>query len=162
MRQRLIKGAVAGLVLAGTVLGLAASPVSAGRAGGDHKIAVGVVVMDGAQENPAADPDGKGIFAYVAFKDQFCYFISARDIDPPVAAHIHVGAAGVNGPIIVGLELPDPVGADCITAEQDETLNSTMVLTQGELDAIIANEAGYYANVHTATFPAGAIRGQLR
>jgi len=37
-----------------------------------------------------------------------------------------------------------------------------MVLTQEELDAIIANEAGFYANVHTAPFPAGAIRGQLR
>jgi hypothetical protein len=162
MRHRLTKGVVAGLVLAGAVLGLVASPASAGRSGGDLKFAVGFVGMDGAQENPAADPDGRGIFAYVAFKDQFCYVITAKDIDPPIAAHIHVGAAGVNGPIVVGLELPDPIGADCITAEQDESLNSTMVLTQGELDAIIANEAGYYANVHTAPFPAGAIRGQLR
>ena len=61
-----------------------------------------------------------------------------------------------------GLELPDPVSADCITAEPHSSLDSPMVLTQEELDAIIANEAGYYANVHTATFPAGAIRGQLR
>jgi hypothetical protein len=162
MRHRLTKGVVAGLVLAGAVLGLVASPASASRSGGDHKIAVGFVRMDGAQENPAADPDGHGHFAYVAFKDQLCYFITAADIDPPLAAHIHVGAAGVNGGIIVGLQLPDPVGHDCITAEPDESLNSTMVLTQGELDAIIANEAGYYANVHTAPFPGGAIRGQLR
>jgi CHRD domain len=162
MRHRLGKGVVAGLVLAGAVLGLVASPASAGRADGDLKIAVGFVRMDGAQENPPADPDGSGHFAYVAFGDQLCYIITARNIDPPVAAHIHVGAAGVNGPIVVGLQLPDPIGADCITAEQDESLNSAMVLTQGELDAIIANEAGYYANVHTAPFPAGAIRGQLR
>jgi hypothetical protein len=162
MRHRLTKGVVAGLVLAGAVLGLVALPASASRSGGDHKFAVGLVRMDGAQENPPADPDGSGHFAYVAFKDQFCYIITAKDIEPPLAAHIHVGAAGVNGPIVVGLQLPDPVGADCITAEQDETLNSPMVLTQGELDAIIANEAGYYANVHTASFLGGAIRGQLR
>ncbi len=161
MRHRLTKGVVAGLVLAGSVLGLVASPASASRSGDDHNIAFGIVRMDGQQENPAADPDGHGHFAFVAFKDQLCYVITARDIDPPLAAHIHVGARGVNGPIVVALQVPDPIGHDCITAEPDESLNSTMVLTQGELDAIIANKAGYYANVHTAPFPAGAIRGQL-
>jgi hypothetical protein len=162
MRHRLGKGVVAGLVLAGAVLGLVASPASARTTGDDHKIAFNIVRMVGANENPPADPDGSGIFAYVAFKDQFCYVITARNIDPPIAAHIHVGAAGVNGPIVVPLQLPDPIAADCITAEQDESLNSTMVLTQGELDAIIDNPAGFYANVHTAPFPAGAIRAQLR
>jgi len=88
--------------------------------------------------------------------------LTARNIDPPVASHIHSGAAGVNGPIVVMLDVPDPVGHGCITAEQDESLNSIEVLTQSELDAIIADEAGFYANVHTATFPGGAIRGQLR
>jgi hypothetical protein len=161
MRHRLGKGVVAGLLLAGAVLGVVASPASASRTGGSHQIAFGIVRMDGQQENPAADPDGRGHFAFIAFGDKLCYVITARDIDPPLAAHIHVGAAGVNGPIVVGLELPDPIGADCITAEQDESLNSTMVLTQSELDAIIANKAGFYANVHTAPFPAGAIRGQL-
>ena len=62
----------------------------------------------------------------------------------------------------MALELPDPVAADCITAEPDPALNSNDVLTQGELDAIIADEAGFYANVHTGPFPGGAIRGQLR
>ena len=162
MRHRVGKGVVAGLVLAGAVLGLVASPASASRTDGSHQIAFNIVRMVGANEVPPADPDGSGIFAYIAFKDHLCYVITARNIDPPIAAHIHTGAAGVNGPIVVALQVPDPIGADCITAEQDESLNSTMVLTQGELDAIIANEAGYYANVHTAPFPAGAIRGQLR
>lgn len=160
MRNRLIKG-VAALITAGAVLGFVASPVSADR-GGSHKLAVGVVRLDGNQEVSPADPDGRGTFVYVAFGDKLCYVLTARNIDPPIASHIHSGAAGVNGPIVVMLDVPDPVGHGCITAEQDESLNSIAVLTQSELDAIIADEAGFYANVHTATFPGGAIRGQLR
>ena len=33
--------------------------------------------------------------------------------------------------------------------------------SDADLDAIIANPAGYYVNIHTEDFPAGAIRGQL-
>jgi len=161
VRKRLIRGTVVVLITAGAVFGVLASPAAAGGHG-SHDIAVGAVRLDGGQEVPPADPDGRGRFAYVAFGDRLCYLLTARRVDPPVAAHIHVGPAGVNGPIVVGLEVPDPVSLDCITAEPDESLNSPMVLTQGELDAIIADESGYYANVHTAPFPAGAIRGQLR
>jgi len=162
MRSRLIAGPIAALVFAGAVLAFVASPASAGDDDLSHNIAVGNVRLSGDQEVPPADPDGFGRFRYFAAGDQLCYILTAFRIDPAAAAHIHVGAAGVNGPIVVGLELPDPVAADCITAEPDSTLNSPMVLTQEELDAIIANEAGYYANVHNAPFPAGAIRGQLR
>jgi hypothetical protein len=162
MRSRLIAVPIAALVLAGAVMAVVASPVSAEDDDQPHSIAVGRVRLSGDQEVPAADPDGFGRFTYIAAGDKLCYILSAFNVDPPVAAHIHVGAAGVNGPIVVALELPDPVSAACITAEPDSSLNSAMVLTQEELDAIIANEAGYYANVHTAPFPAGAIRGQLR
>src|SRR4029077_20743919 len=90
----------------------------------------GGVLLSGAQEVPPADPDGFGRFAYVAFGNKLCYVLTAFKVDTPVMAHIHMGPVGVNGPIVVALELPDPVAAACITAEPDESLNSTMVLTQ--------------------------------
>jgi len=161
MRQRLAIGLVALLVLAvGAAVTATAYP--AGADDRDHEFAAGVVRLSGSQEVPPADPDGRGTFAYIAVEDVLCYAMTARNIDPPIAAHIHVAPAGVNGPIVVALQLPDPFAADCIRAEPDESLNSPDVLTQGELDAIIANPAGYYTNVHTAPFPGGAIRGQLR
>jgi hypothetical protein len=155
-------GSIAALVFAGAMSAVMASPASAGGDDDSHNIAVGSVRLTGEQEVPAADPDGFGRFSYIAAGDQLCYVLSAFKIDPPLAAHIHAGAAGVNGGIVVMLDVPDHVSAACITAEPDSSLNSIMVLTQEELDAIIANEAGYYANVHTAPFPGGAIRGQLR
>ena len=160
MRNRLIKGSIATLVAAGAVLGLAASPVPAG-ATDSHKFAANIIQLNGQNENPPADPDGKALMAYVAFGNHFCYAWAAKDIDPPLAAHIHAGAAGVNGGIVVMLQVPDPAAHECITAVPDDTPNTIMVLTQSELDAIIDNPAGFYANVHTAPFPAGAIRGQL-
>ena len=162
MRIRRTAGPLVVLALAAAMV-LGPSPAGAGStADGTHSIALGSVPMEGSQEVPAADPDGFGRFRYLAAGDTFCYVLTAFRIEPAALAHIHVAPAGANGPIVVGLELPDPVSADCITAEPDSSLNSAMVLTQEELDAIIANEAGFYANVHNATFPAGAIRGQLR
>jgi CHRD domain len=159
MRSRFIAGSIAALAFVGTTFAFTASPVSAG--GHARDAAVGNVKLNGANEVPAADPDGRGRFLFVAAGDHLCYIFTAKNIDPPLAAHIHTGAAGVNGGIVVMLMVPDPVSAECITAVADESMNSTAVLTQGELDAIIANPAGFYANVHTAPFPAGAIRGQL-
>jgi hypothetical protein len=150
-------------LVAATVLAL--SPAGSGASPSDHSqsIAVGSVRLSGSQEVPPTTSQGFGRFSYFAGGDILCYVLTAFGLgEAPVAAHIHVAPAGVNGPIVVGLELPDPISADCITAEPDSSLNSAMVLTQEELDAIIANEAGYYTNVHTATFPGGAIRGQLR
>ncbi|HET6951362.1 MAG TPA: CHRD domain-containing protein [Acidimicrobiales bacterium] len=160
MRQRLLVGPIL-LALVGALVTVTAAPAGAG--GGDHEFAAGVVRLSGSQEVPGpGDPDGFGRFGYFAKGDQLCYFLTAHKIDPAAAAHIHAGAAGVAGGIVVGLEVPDPQSAACITAVPGGVPNTDGVLSQADLDAIIANPAGFYANVHNAAFQAGAIRGQLR
>ncbi len=42
------------------------------------------------------------------------------------------------------------------------TYSGTRIVTQAEIDAILANPSGFYINVHTTDFPGGAIRGQLQ
>ena len=109
-------------------------------------------VMTGAQENPAADPDGFGI-AIVRVNPstgQICYLLAVARIAPATLAHIHRGPRGVNGPVVVPLEAPTSgFAADCTTAAP----------------ALAADIAGrpnqYYVNVHNANFPGGAVRGQL-
>lgn len=111
--------------------------------------------LKGANEVPPADPDGSG-FAIVRIADnQICFTTAWAAIAAPTAGHIHVGAAGVNGPIRVGFfGTAIPVGLHTITG----CLNADPAVLAG----IVANPAGHYVNLHNAQFPGGAIRGQLR
>ena len=165
MRKRVLTVAAVLLATASVVLtGGVASARPDRPSTHDHKAAIGIVRLDGQQEVPGpGDADGRGVFAYAAFGDHLCYVLTARNIEPAALAHIHAGARGVAGGIVIMLTAPtDGLSADCITAVDNSTPNTMDVLLQSELDAIIADPSAFYANVHNAPFPAGAIRGQLR
>ena len=91
---------------------------------------------------------------------KLCYVVTAKKIDPALAAHIHAGDDETAGPIVVALRAPTRgLAADCIrTVPEGE--NSAETLTDAELAAIRANPDQFYVNVHNAPFPAGAIRGR--
>jgi hypothetical protein len=78
-----------------------------------------------------------------------------------IAAHIHPGAAGVNGNVlvpVVGVSATAPI----VMGDGTATLNlSGSPITQDQATQIVANPAGYYFNVHTPVNPGGAVRGQL-
>jgi hypothetical protein len=78
-----------------------------------------------------------------------------------VAAHIHPGAAGVNGGVLVpvtGLSQAAPI----VMATGAATLTLTgSNVSQAQATQIMANPEGFYFNVHTPTNPSGAVRGQL-
>ncbi len=108
----------------------------------------------GTNEVPPADLDGTGTadIRLQAGEARLCFKLTATNILlPAIAAHVHIGAAGVNGPIVVPLTPPGATGISegCVGA-------SRVLVGQ-----ILANPAGYYVNVHTTDFPNGAIRGQL-
>ena len=111
--------------------------------------------LTGAAEVPGpGDPDGGGSASLAFFVDagRVCHYIAVNGITVATGAHIHEGVAGEAGPIVVTLLTPDPTGvAEGCVEGQDPAV----------LQAIIDNPAGYYVNVHTAEFPAGAVRGQL-
>ena len=164
MRKRLIAAVISSLVLASGVVGLGGSPVDARADDGPRAFGAGVVRLEGRQEVPPADPDGRGTFAYIAVHDKICYVLTARRIEPALLAHIHAAPRGVNGGIAIDLIAPSQgFSADCIFSVPDGSVpNTAAVLWQSELDAIIADPAQFYTNVHNAPFPGGAIRGQLR
>jgi CHRD domain/IPTL-CTERM motif len=72
--------------------------------------------------------------------------ISTAGVGTPTGAHIHRAAAGANGPVVFDF-----------SAE----LTGSGVMSLALVAEILANPTGFYFNVHTATNPSGAIRGQL-
>ena len=132
------------------ILGTLAFATAAGATGVDRVLAT---VLTGAAEIPGpgdADGIGAAVIAIDTDADRICWLLAVKRIQlPATAAHIHVGAAGVSGPVVVGLTAPNAFGISfgC-------TVNAAA-------DAIAADPAAYYVNVHTTDFPAGAIRGQL-
>lgn len=79
---------------------------------------------------------------------------------PIILAHIHEGAAGVNGPIRVdsGISPQAPVPVNSGVAAFTRT---NLVSNAAQVQAILANPAGFYFNVHTLLSPGGVARGQL-
>lgn len=112
------------------------------------------VTLTGEAESPAGDPvaTGEATVRMRAGQGQVCYRLSATNLpSAAVAAHIHVGAAGSSGNVVVPLKTPNGAGQASGCAAAARSL----------VAAMLAKPAGYYVNVHTSDFPAGAIRGQL-
>jgi hypothetical protein len=165
--KRLMVGIAASVGLAGAVL---VSPIGGAIAG--HTNTVLEASLDGRAEidsaagnsSIAGDPNGRGgayVFGIDGDPKTLCYVLTVDKIAPATAAHIHEGAAGANGPVVVNLARPtDGNSADCLT--EGEMLASGPAFPTGKTVAeILANPAAFYVNVHNAEYPGGAIRGQL-
>ena len=105
-------------------------------------------------ENEVGDPgdaDGSGTATVTIDSDtaEVCFSITTSGTEDPVAGHIHEGAAGANGGVVVDSDWTANAGEGCVAGDA------------AVVAAILANPSGYYVNVHTPEFPAGAIRGQL-
>jgi hypothetical protein len=117
--------------------------------------------MNGAQENPpvATAATGKGIAVVSTNGSTVTYIVTFSGLSGAVnAAHIHTGAVGANGGVILPL-VPAP---NVMTG----TLSSTDFAASGPVttfaQAVAAIQAGTtYFNIHTSANPGGEIRGQI-
>ena len=71
-------------------------------------------------------------------------------------SHIHTGAAGVAGPVLV----PFPPGSVTLAGGAG-TFTTTTGVTGSDATNIMNNPAGFYYNIHTAANAGGVMRGQL-
>jgi hypothetical protein len=77
-----------------------------------------------------------------------------------VGAHIHRGAAGVNGPVIVNTGLSG-VNPFLLTTGTGQYTAPAVAVDAATMQDILQNPAGWYFNVHSPLNPGGFARGQL-
>lgn len=104
-----------------------------------------------AQENPAVNSIGKALVSVIYTDNTSMIEINmqATDLSGPITAiHLHKGAIGVNGPVVLNL-MPSLIG------------NSVKAKFMAP-DLLADLKAGnIYLNIHTEAFPSGEIRAQL-
>ena len=129
--------------------------------------------LSGGEEVPAVatTSQGQAIFQLSNDGETLHYKLIVANLENTLQSHIHVGPAGVNGPVVAFL-YPDAPPAQLIEGA------FSGVLAQGEITAgdligplagqplsalIAAIEGGNaYVNAHTVANPGGEIRGQIR
>ena len=109
------------------------------------------VALSGKHEVPANDSSASGSGTVsVAADGAVKVHVTVKGMEA-TAAHIHVAAAGANGPVAIPLEKQ---GADTFVSKADAKMNA---------EQLAAYRAGRtYLNVHSAKFPNGEIRAQLK
>jgi hypothetical protein len=136
--------------------------------------------LSGSAEVPPRDTQAHGhmIMALSRDSDELFFLITVSNIHNVVAAHLHLGAAGVNGPIVASLYSAPPGGG----REQGILVHGSIRASDLEgplaghsLDELLGEiqDGNIYVNVHTndgigdintgpGDFPMGEIRGQFR
>src|SRR5262249_46750994 len=143
------------------------TPVDAARSGGQMRarvvaaafIALGLVTptgglaadaafhsvvstkLSGSNEVPKGPPGGSGAAVVNLNKktSQACWTISVKGLDKTLSAHVHKGAPGKNGPVVI------PLGATFAK-------KGCVRIPMKTLLAVGSNPTAYYVNVHTRKY----------
>jgi hypothetical protein len=124
--------------------------------------------LESRNEVPARSSGATGTAGFVVDGTTVRYSIEVGGITGIVGAHIHSGAAGVNGPIRIALfprpgvnSGPATGSVSGILIEGRFTASDVVGISFDQL--LSEMRAGTaYANVHTTAFPGGEIRGQVQ
>ncbi len=117
--------------------------------------------LTGFQETPAVatSATGNGWALVSTDGSTITYYVAYSGLSgPAVAAHIHTGAAGVAGGIILPLAVSTSPMVGTLTVADFKASGAITTFAQ----AVAALQAGNtYFNIHTAANPGGEIRGQI-
>jgi len=108
------------------------------------------VSLTGAEEVPPAKSDGKGSGSFRVAEDGTISGSVTTEGVKGTMAHIHQGAKGQNGPVIV----PLTKNGDTYSVPDGRKL------TPAQLDAL--KQGNLYVNVHSDRYKGGEVRAQLK
>jgi CHRD domain len=139
-----------------------------------------VATLSGDEEVPARDTQAVGVATFKLREDGAAleFKVNVANIQNAVAAHIHCGAVGVNGPVGVTLFIGSPAAGSVNGTLAEGTITAPDPgngCGWTDLAAVLAaiGSGATYVNVHTndgvappntgpGDFPGGEIRGQIR
>ncbi len=138
----------------------------------DHKdnkiIKVFFTTLKGNEEVPPVETRASGFAIFALSKDRktLFYLLHVNKIENTTASHIHVGAKGVNGPVVAFLFGPSliPGKFSGVLAKGAITADDLVGPLEGmTLHALLKEikDGNTYVNVHTTQNPGGEIRGQI-
>jgi CHRD domain len=148
-RRKVLTAAIVGVVSIALVVGAVGGALAANST-------VSAKLSGNAEVPGPGDDDGSGEadLTLKPKKKKISFNISFEGIENPVAGHIHKGTKKVAGAIKVPL-FEDQAG---VTSPVSGTVKAKKKL----IKKIQNDPNGWYVNLHTPDFEAGAIRGQLK
>ena len=163
---------------AGTMLTAGAGEVTAQQDGSGSRVFVTSVLSGENQQPDPVDTDGIGAAVFRLGSDgtELHYALVVAAIDNVTQAHIHVGGADENGPVVAFLfgaqneegaftgALDNGVTENGILATGTVTADDLVGPLEGaSLDELVQRmrQEAAYVNVHTTQNPAGEIRAQI-
>ena len=161
MEKHWSTGAIALAVVLGTVGTMLAC--SSDSTAPDQSVTY-VAQLKGGNEVPALAVAGTGTATFTLTGKSLSYRVTVTGLTGNAAAsHIHMGAAGVNGNILVPFNAAPVQNGEVASGIIDLTLpvsNGQTSITGDQLLDLL-NRGMLYTNVHTAAHPGGEIRGQI-
>ncbi len=113
--------------------------------------------LNGAEVPTGGDRDATGFATLVIDKSakSLCFNLNWSAVDGTVTAtHVHVAPVGQVGPGFVAL-----FGG--MTFGGTDSATGCVPVTSSQISALTKTPSNYYVNLHSTTYPDGAIRGQL-
>lgn len=131
----------------------AVSPVPTSSGSTPERAAGGTtLVATLAPESPNTSGSGTVRLQLNPKQQTLCFMLHVTGIAlPATGAHVHRGAAGTSGPIVVPLTPPNAQGVS----------TGCTHVSSGVISALTQQPADYYVNVHNTPYSEGAVRGQL-
>lgn len=144
-----MKKNLASLLLAGAVALTACSKDETTTT--DPNLVKFTATINGTQEQPATPSTASGAFSATLDKTtrMLTYEVTFQGLTP-MMGHIHKGAPGTNGPVVVGFDN---------TAVKASPVKGTATLRQSFADSMMNGLT--YVNLHTTAYPNGEIRGNV-
>ncbi len=129
--------------------------------------------LGGDEEVPPINTEGSGTFR-MTIRDTINFTLTFEDLSSPLAvAHLHFGQTNVSGGVMIFL--CGGGGQPACPATTSGTITGTITaanvtgpaaqgIAAGDLDSALeaVRDGLSYANMHTANFGGGEIRGQIR